>query len=126
MNTNDATLKASDMQTGVTAYAKGKKVIGTGKCFEFATYGGLLTNKTQYIPSDINVIEISSLEYPIQLVIALSEMKDMDFSVEKTVCNIVADGTTYDIVVQAVNNFLTISCDKTIMLQVFYGKDNYV
>lgn len=64
MNTNDATLKASDMQVGVTAYAKGKKVTGTGKSFEFAYYGGFETNSINYVPNMINVIEIASVNYP--------------------------------------------------------------
>ncbi len=126
LSTNDATLKPSDMQSGVTAYAKGKKVTGTGKSFEFATYGKMKTNQVQYVPSSINVIEIASLEYPVQLSIALSDMENVDFSIEQIVGNIIVDNMGYELKVQAINNFLTVSCDKTVNLQVFYGKDNYV
>lgn len=125
-DTMDATMVASDMQAGVTAYANGQKITGTGKSFEFACYGKYTTNRTQYIPSNINVVEISSLEYPIQLVIALNDMKDVDFTVEQVVANVVVDNMVHEIKVKSVNNFLTISCDETINLQVFYGKDNYV
>lgn len=38
-NTYDADITAVDMQHGKTAWAKGKKVVGTGKAFEFANYG---------------------------------------------------------------------------------------
>ena len=32
-STYDADITPENMQRGMTAYAKGKKVIGTGKCF---------------------------------------------------------------------------------------------
>lgn len=38
-STYDADLTPVDMQLGRTAYVKGEKITGTGKCFEFATYG---------------------------------------------------------------------------------------
>ena len=125
MDTNDCTMVASDLQAGITAVARGKKITGTGKSFEFAYYGGLETNSPQYIPNDINIIEIASVDHPVQLVIPLSDMKSNDFSIPKNVCNIVVDSVSYPINVQAVNNILTISCDKTVTLQLFYGKDNY-
>lgn len=126
MNTNDCTMVASDLQAGVTAFARGKKVTGTGKSFEFAHYGGWKTNSPQYIPSGINVIEIASIDYPIQLSMPLSDMKNSDFTIPQTIGNIIIDSATYPISVQAANNILTISCDKTVTLQLFYGKDNYI
>lgn len=38
-NTYDANLRPEDMQKGLIGWSKGKKVVGTGKCFEFASYG---------------------------------------------------------------------------------------
>lgn len=38
-STYDADLTPVDMQLGRTAYVKGEKITGTGKCFEFAEYG---------------------------------------------------------------------------------------
>ena len=125
-DTMDATMVASDLQAGVTAYANGLKVTGTGKSFEFAFYGKHKTNVAQYIPTSINVIKISSLEHPIKLIVALNNMKDLDFTIAQTIASVIIDNIEYDITVQAVNNFLTISCEQTINLQVFYGKDNYV
>lgn len=126
VSTNDATLKASDMQAGVTAYAKGKKVTGTGKCFEFANYGHLDTNLSRYIPNGINIIEIGSIEYPIQLSIPLNEMCNVDFSADKIVASVIIDGVGYDLSVSVKSNILTITCEKTISLEVFFGKDNYI
>ena len=126
MNTNSATVQPSDLQTGVTCFGRGKKITGTGKSFEFAQYGYLETNLSRTIPNNINVIEIASLTYPIQLNIALSDMKGIDFTKSQTVANVTVDGVSYPISVQVSNNKLTVSCDKTIKLQVFYGKDNYV
>lgn len=126
MDTNDATLISSDLQAGVTAYARGQKVTGTGKSFEFASYSALQTNQPLYIPSNINVVEIASVNYPIQLTIMFSEMKNVDFTVEQIIGKVIVDGTTYDVLVSATNNSLLFTCDKTITLEVFFGKDNYV
>lgn len=38
-STYDADITPENMQRGMTAYAQGKKVVGTGKCFAFASYG---------------------------------------------------------------------------------------
>lgn len=126
MDTNSATMIPSDLQAGVTAFAKGKKVTGTGKAFEFASYGMMETNKSKILPSTINVIEISSLTNPVQLIIALSDMKNVDFSSVQTVGNVIVDNISYPLNVQVVDNKLTILCDKSVFLEVFYGKDNYI
>ena len=126
MDTNDATLVSSDMQCGITAYAKGRKVTGTGKSFEFANYGDFETNLSRYVPSDINIIEVSSTEHPIKLSFELAAMNNMDFSNAKNIATVTIDGNDFDISVSVNSNVLKISCDKTICLQVFYGKDNYV
>lgn len=125
LNTNDCDMIASDLQAGKTAVARGKKITGTGKSFEFAWYGQIETNQQIYIPSDINVIEVSSTLYPVQLTIALSDMKNHDFSTAQTVCRAIVNGASSDIIVTAANNSLLLSCDKDIKLEVFYGKDNY-
>lgn len=44
-STYDADITPENMQNGMTAYARGEKVIGTGKCFEFAHYGRLAVSK---------------------------------------------------------------------------------
>lgn len=126
MNTNDATMFASDLQAGVTGYARGQKVVGTGRCFEFANYGGFKTNNPIYIPTEINVIEIASTEYPIKHSIALNNMSGLDFSTQKTIGTVVISNVEYPINVQVSSNILNISCDQTITLEVFYGKDKYV
>lgn len=126
VDTNDATVTASDMQSGTIAYAKGKKVIGTGKSFAFAFYGLKETNDSIPVPSVINVVEVSSLLYPVQLQVALSDMKDNDFSVESQIATVVINGVLYPITAQVSDNNLTLSCEQTIALQVFYGKDEHV
>ena len=61
LNTNDATLKASDLQSGVTAYAKGQKITGIGRAFRFALYGDFPSNREIPIPvSEINTVVVSS------------------------------------------------------------------
>lgn len=126
VDTNDATIVASDMQSGMTAYAKGVKITGTGKAFRFASYGMLETNLAVQVEDIINVIEVSSLAYPVQMLVALSNMKDVDFSVENTIANIVVNGTAHPITAQVADSKLTLSCSQTVNLQVFYGKDEHV
>ena len=126
LDTNDCDVLPSDLQSGISCFARGQKIIGTGKSFEFANYGGFRTNFPIYIPSLINIVEIASTEYPIKINIALSDMKDIDFSTSQNVGYIIADGINYTVNAVAKDNFLTLSCDKTIYLQIFYGRDNYV
>lgn len=125
-DSDSATMVASDLQSGVTAFARGQKITGTGKSFEFARYGQLVTNESDYIPSDINIIHICSLDNPVKLTIALNNMKNQDFSTPLEIGSMFVDNVFYPIFVSVSDNFITITCEQTATLQVFYGKDNYV
>ena len=127
MSTADATLKASDMQAGVTAYAKGKKVTGTGKCFSFAMYGNCASNISFPIPvSVINTINISSDNNNVKLAGKMFDFRNFDFTTSQTIATISVDGIDYDIRFKVENNFITISCDKNVTLQVMFGKDDHI
>lgn len=126
IDSSDATMIASDLQAGVTGYSKGKKITGTGKTFEFASYGRQKTNTMIPLPTNINIIEIACIDYPIQLSIALIDMKNIDFSTEQTIGSVIINGANYPITAKVEYNMLTIACSETVWLQVFYGKDNYV
>lgn len=126
VSTDDATMVASDLQAGITAYARGGKITGTGRSFEFAIYGGIEANDPWPVPTTINVIHVNCLEYPTQSSVALNQMKNLDFSVTQTVANIAIDGALYPVSVTVADNMLTINCERTLTFQVFYGKDNYV
>lgn len=126
VSTNDCDMVASDLQAGKTAVARGQKITGTGKCFSFAFYGSVYTNVPIQIPSTINVVEVASLDYPVQLAMALNNMYVEDFSKTQNIANIVIGGQSYPLMVTVTDNKMTISCSKTIKLQIFYGRDNYV
>lgn len=125
MDTNDCDMIASDLQAGKTAVARGKKITGTGKSFEFAYYGQLYTNVGAPVPSVVNIVEIASLDYPVRASVALNNMKNLDFSSPQSIGSIIVDGISYPISVVVSNGKIIASCDKTIKLQIFYGKDNY-
>ena len=126
LSSNDCTMVPSDLQAGITGVAKGKKIVGTGKSFEFAYYGDLTTNSKRYVPTNINVIEISSIDYPVKSTLQLKHINKVDFSINQNVATVFIDGVEYTLSASVVSNMLTISCEKDIQLQVFYGKDNYV
>ena len=126
VSTDDATMFASDLQAGVTAYARGQKITGTGKCFEFANYGSMSTNMSDYVPSDINIIHMSSVDKPVQMSITLYDMKNQSFNTPLEVGKVLVDGVLYPITVLVENNFLSVTCEQTVTLELFYGKDNYV
>lgn len=126
MDTNSCDMIASDLQAGKTAVARGKKITGTGKSFEFANYGRVDTNVGLFAPTLINVTEIACLDYPIRASMALNTMKNVDFSITQTIGYVVIDNIEYPITAQVVGVILTFTCEKTIELQYFCGKDNYV
>jgi hypothetical protein len=125
-NTNDCDMIASDLQAGKTAVARGEKITGTGKSFEFARYGEFTTNQTDYIPTNINTILISSSDVPLKFEGSLDAMKNQDFTTSTMVGSILVDNVFYPVYVAVDGNFISTTCEKTVLLQVFFGKDNYV
>lgn len=126
VSTDDATLKASDLQSGVTAYARGQKVTGTGKAFAFALYGGISSNDVIPIPvAEINTISIASASYSVKMESPILVIRDYDYSVSTKVADVTVDGTDYPIAVMVTNNTITVTCEKTVALQVLFGKDEY-
>ena len=125
-NTNDATMVASDLQAGITAYARGQKITGTGKTFSFAQYGNMKTNVPIYVPDNVNIIEVASIEYPIRSIISLSDIGSVDFSVAQTIAQVNIDNSSIEITAQVQNNILTFTCTETIDIEVFFGKDEYI
>lgn len=125
-DTDEGNITAPDMQSGMIAFAKGVKLTGTGKAFAFASYGHMSTNKAWPVPSIINVIEVSSLTYPVKTNIALNSMKNTNFSTIQKIGAVTINGTAYDITAQVSNNMLTVGCSKDIGLEVFYGRDEHV
>ena len=126
ISTSDATTVPSAVQAGLTYYANGQKQTGTGKSFEFASYGNLPTNRSVYVPSNVNIIQISSMDNAVQLTIALNDIKNKDFSVSTEVAKVLVDDVLYPIFVEVNGHFLSVNCEQTLTLQVFYGKDNYI
>lgn len=127
VSTNDATLIESDMQAGVTAYARGKKIIGTGKAFSFALYGGCSSNAMIPIPvENINTVSISCTTYPVRMITSIEGLRSIDFSTEQTVAMMTVDNVDYPVSISVLHNMITITCDKTATLEVVFGKDEYV
>ena len=126
MDTNDCDMVASDLQVGKTAVARGRKITGTGKAFEFACYSKITTNKSMPVPTTLNVIELASLDYPILHNMTFSDIREADFSTAQIVGFAVIDGVSHPITVQVTNNILRVECSEKIGVLIFFGKDNYV
>ncbi len=126
MDTNDCDMIASDLQAGKTAVAKGRKVTGTGKSFSFATYGGWLTNESDFIPTAINTVLIGSVDYPVTMTVPMNEIRFYDFSSPQKVAEVLIDGITYPITLSVQNGEFLIACEKTINIELFIGKDEYI
>lgn len=126
VDTNDATIVASDMQSGSIAYAKGQKVTGTGKAFAFASYGAVHLNVPIPVPSMINIVEIASTIYPTTMPLGLADVKDVDLSTSNVIANVSIDGQTYPVSAIVTDGMLSLTCEKDISLEVFYGKDDHV
>lgn len=125
MNTNSATVQPSDLQSGVTCFARGQKVTGTGKSFEFACYGNWTTNLPYIVPATINVVQVGSIDYAIKTVISMYDTYFLDFTTSQKIAEVTIDGVVYPISVSVQNGKLTVFCDQTINIQLFFGKDNY-
>ena len=125
-DTNDCDMIASDLQAGKTAVARGKKIVGTGKSFEFAMYGSALSNAVIPLPNVINAIQVASVAYPIQQTMTFDIVRGVDFATEQVIGYIIKDGVNHPINIQINNNILMLTCDLTIDIQLFFGKDNYV
>ena len=125
-DTDDATMKASDLQVGVIGYSKGQKVTGTGKAFSFASYGTVKTNMSFPALADINTIELTSTECPVQSLLTFEDIRNTDFSAEQIIGNAIKDSVTYPIKLKVASDILSVACDITISIQLFYGKDDYI
>ena len=126
MNTNDCDMVASDLQAGKTAVARGQKITGTGKCFSFASYGTLRTNYSEIIPTYVNTVFISGVDYPVRMTALMIDIIHYDFSTAREIAEVIIDGVTYPISVCAKDGELLISCEKNIDIELFFGKDEYI
>lgn len=69
---------------------------------------------------------MQALITPIKSSIDFNNMRNIDFTVEQTVGAAIIDGIEYPIVASVKNSIFTLNCEKTITLEIFFGKDNYV
>lgn len=125
ISTNDCDMVASDLQAGKTAVARGRKITGTGKAFSFATYGEWRTNESDIVPTVVNVVHIGSLEYPVRMTAKLENTMYYDFTTPQEVAEVVIDGIAYPMTVSVQNGEFLVSCEKTISIELFFGKDEY-
>ena len=135
ISTNDCDMIASDLQAGKTAVARGRKITGTGKSFSFASYGELRTNESVFVPMVVNAVFIGSTEYPVRMIEQMEnmiqerrylEMYKYHFSNPREIAEVIIDGIIYPLTVSVQNGEFLVSCEKTISIELFYGKDEYI
>ena len=125
-DTQDATIQPSCIQVGEIGYARGQKIIGTGKAFAYSLYGNIMTNITYPAIHKINTVIISSSLYPIKMNISIIEIQNSEDVSNLTVGTISIDGTDYPITLTINDNGFKFNCEKTMKLQGFCGKDEYI
>lgn len=126
VSTQDCTAIPSDIQTGVTCVSKGKKITGTGKSFSFASYGKWKTNEPNFIPMNINTVQIGSVDYPVRMTVSISGSHSYNFAAPQEVAEVVINGIAYPMTVSVQNGEFLVTCEKTIDIQFFIGKDEYI
>lgn len=126
VNTNGATTVPSAVQAGLTYFANGRQEVGTGKCFSFASYGGWMTNESNFIPMDINTVQIGSMDYPVRTTLSMTNSHLYDFTTPQNVGEVIVDGMAYPLTVSVQNGEFLVTCEKTINIELFIGKDEYI
>lgn len=138
-STYDADITPENMQHGMTAYAQGKKVVGTGKCFEYAVYGArqLQSLKDEdgnnrygfsiYAVTEPNIIFLASTENG-DIVLQSSHIVDLaDNAVAVVGINHTSSG---EVTASYSDNRLKIILGNTenqsTRLRYFFGKDNMI
>lgn len=126
IDTNDADIVPSDMNAGSTAYARGQKITGTGKCFSFATYGTFSSNGSIPIPvTSINTVVLCSDVYFVKMSTTMLNFKEYDFSVDNEIATITVNGTNYPISMKIDNGNLVLTCSENVSIEAFFGKDDH-
>lgn len=126
MSTSDATAQSSDLQAGMTCYARGQRVTGSGKAFSFATYGQWRTNESDIVPEIINVVHIGSTDYPIRMTARMEDMVFYDFSIPQEVAEVIINEVAYPITVSVQDGEFLVACEHTIDIELFFGKDRHI
>lgn len=127
IDTNSATVQPSDLQAGVTCFARGERVVGTGKAFAFAFYGDIITNIPYSFPlCGVNTIIISSFSNPIKMNMSINDIRQ-----NKTISNLAIgmisiNGINYPISVTVDDTGFTFHCEEMIAIQGFCGKDEHI
>ena len=130
----DADITPENMQRGMSAYAKGKKVIGTGKCFEFAEYGLYRVKKLDngYYGIAIELGEGANTFFIVptgkgDIVVQTANGIEVGNEPEKIGENTTSEG---DVLVSYVEGqvmvYITKITSTSTTLRVFIGKDNEV
>ena len=126
VNTNGATTVPSAVQAGLTYFANGRQEVGTGKSFSFASYGTWTTNESNFIPMDINTVQICSTDYPVRMTTSITIARSYDFTTPQQVAEVIIDGEVYPMLVSVQDGEFLVTCEKTINIEFFIGKDEYI
>ncbi len=138
-STYDADITPENMQNGMTAYAQGKKVIGTGKAFEFAEYG----SKAVRTVTDNEGIERYGVKFAVgegTNVVFLAPSATGEVVLQTNYLVSLSEGTTTQLGVNQTSGgevyacysegyltvYMTEITQKKTMLRLFVGKDNAI
>lgn len=138
-NSYQTTITPADIQMGMTAISKGKVITGTGKVFEFASYGSRVIDvivdnngverygTTFNHNNTINVIfvapsPVGDIFIQDEYIVSISKGDDVIIAYDQTIeCELRAYHDGERLIV-----YLTKSPNEPTVLRIFVGKDNYI
>lgn len=113
-------MSAMTRQNGSANFASEQQWMESCQPFCLTASVTMETDHPIAVPDDMHLVAISSMRYPIQMCLSLRDSKKIDLSIPLEVAQVIVSRKKYPILAQEVDGFLTLSCSKSVLLNVFW------